>query len=219
MSDLCLYYPIVALFVHPGMITSYHVHINIDSHGDDLMSVTIAKWTIEQYHELVTTGILDDRRVELLDGDIVEMPPEGMPHAVYCGRTVKYLRNLLGDRAEIRETHPITLPNNSEPEPDVAIVRAPDTQYLAHHPYPEDIFWLIEYSDTTLAKDLNTKQRIYAQAGILEYWVVNLQASELIVFRGIDNDGYETQTKLTDGSIAPLSFLDLVIEVSRLFSI
>jgi Uma2 family endonuclease len=147
------------------------------------------------------------------------MAPEGMPHAVYCGRTVKYLRNLLGERAEIRETHPITLPNNSEPEPDVAIVRSPDTQYFAHHPYPEDIFWLIEYSDTTLSKDLNAKQRIYAQAGILEYWVVNLQASVLIVFRGIGNDGYQTETKLTSGSISPLSFSDIEVEVRRLFSI
>lgn len=183
------------------------------------MSITIAKWTIEQYHELVATGILDDRQVELLAGDIVEMPLEGMPHAVYCGRTVEYLRSLLTDRANVRETHPITLPNNSEPEPDVAIVHAPDTQYLAHHPYPEDIFWLIEYSDTTLAKDLNTKQRIYAQAGILEYWVVNLQASELIVFRGISNDGYRAKTTSINGSIAPLSFPDLEVEVRRLFSI
>ena len=183
------------------------------------MSITIAKWTIEQYHELVTTGILDDRRVELLDGDIVEMAPEGMPHAVFCGKAVKYLRNLLGDSAEIRETHPITLPNNSEPEPDVAIVRSPDTQYLAHHPYPEDVFWLIEYSDSTLAKDLNAKQSIYAQAGILEYWVVNLQASELVVFREAGNDGYQTETKLTSGSISPVSFSDIEVEVRRLFSI
>jgi Uma2 family endonuclease len=183
------------------------------------MSITIAKWTIKQYHELVTTGILDDRRVELLEGDIVEMAPEGMPHAVYCGRTVEYLRELLRDRAKVRETHPITLPNNSEPEPDVAIVRSPDTQYLAHHPYPEDIFWLIEYSDTTLAKDINAKQRIYAQAGILEYWVVNLQASELIVFIEVGSDGYLSKTKLNSGSISPLSFPDIEVEVRRLFSI
>jgi Uma2 family endonuclease len=219
MSDLSLYYPIVAIFVHPGMITSYHVHINIDSHGDDLMSITIAKWTIEEYHELIAKGILDDRRVELLDEDIVEMPPAEMPHAIYCGRTVEYLRELLRDRAKIREAHPVTLPNNSEPEPDVAIVRAPDTQYLAHHPYPADIFWLIEYSDTTLAKDLNTKQRIYARARILEYWVVNLQASELVVFKGVGNDGYQTETRLNDGSIAPSSFPDLEVEVRELFSI
>ena len=98
-------------------------------------------------------------------------------------------------------------------------MRSPDTQYLAHHPYPADIFWLIEYADTTLAKDLNTKQRIYARAGILEYWVVNLQASELVVFRGAGNDGYETEDRLSNGSIAPLSFPDFEVEVSRLFSI
>ncbi len=184
-----------------------------------LMSVTIAKWTIDQYHELVATGILDDRRVELLAGDIIEMPPEGMPHAFYCDRTVGYLRELFKTRAKVREAHPITLPNDSEPEPDVAIVRPPDTQYLAHHPYPEDIFWLIEYADSTLAKDLNTKQQIYAQAGIGEYWVVNLTASELIVFRGAGHDGYETETKLNSGSIAPLSFPDIEVEVRRLFSI
>jgi Uma2 family endonuclease len=190
-----------------------------NSQGDERMSITIAKWTIDQYHELIAKGILEDRRVELLNGDIVEMPPEGMPHAVYCGRTVEYLRELLRDRAKVRETHPITLPNNSEPEPDVAIVKSPDTQYLAHHPYPEDIFWLIEYSDSTLAKDLNTKQQIYAQAGILEYWVVNLKASELIMFRGVGADGYNTENRLNSGSISPLSFPDIEVEVKRLFSI
>jgi Uma2 family endonuclease len=183
------------------------------------MSITIAKWTIDQYHELIATGMLADRSVELLLGDIVEMPPEGMPHAVFCGRTVEYLRKLISGRATVREAHPITLPNDSEPEPDVAIVRAPDTQYLTHHPYPEDIFLLIEYADSTLAKDVNTKQRIYAAAGILEYWVVNLQASELIVFRGIENNGYETETKLSSGTIVPLSFLDIEVDVKRLFSV
>jgi Uma2 family endonuclease len=183
------------------------------------MSINIAKWTIDQYHELIATGMLAERSVELLIGDIVEVPPEGMPHAVFCGRTVEYLRKLISGRATVREAHPITLPNDSEPEPDVAIVRAPDTQYLTHHPYPEDIFWLIEYADSTLAKDVNTKQRIYAAAGILEYWVVNLQASELIVFRGIENNGYETETKLSSGTVVPLSFLDIEVDVKRLFSV
>jgi Uma2 family endonuclease len=91
------------------------------------MSITIAKWSIDQYHELIARGVLDDRKVELLAGVIVETPPEGTPHAFYCGRTVEYLRDLLRNRAEVREAHPITLPNHSEPEPDVAIVRVPDT--------------------------------------------------------------------------------------------
>jgi Uma2 family endonuclease len=191
------------------------------------MTVTTAKWTIAEYHQLVETGILDDKRVELLQGIIVDMPPEGLPHTFYCSESVDYLRNLLGDfpeerlrqRAKVREAHPITLPNNSEPEPDIAIVRTPTRQYRTHHPYPADIFWLIEYSDTTLRKDLNDKKRVYAEAGIEEYWVVNLQSSELIVFRDLHNDTYQSETRLATGNISPLSFPDLQIHVSKLFTI
>ena len=183
------------------------------------MTVTTAKWTIEEYHQLVEAGILDDKRVELLEGIIVDMPPEGMPHAVYCSESASYLRELLGNRAAVREGHPITLPNDSEPEPDIAIVRAPSRQYLTHHPYPADVFWLIEYANSTLKKDLNEKKRVYAEAGIGEYWVVNLQTSELIVFRDLDRDVYQSQTRLVTGNISPLSFPDLQINVSKLFTI
>jgi Uma2 family endonuclease len=182
------------------------------------MTLTTAKWTIAEYHQLVETGLLDDRQVELLKGIIVEMPPEGMPHAVYCTDAVEYLRSVLGNRAAVREAHPITLPNDSEPEPDIAIVAAPNRQYLAHHPYPADIFWLIEYSNTTLAKDLKAKKQVYAEAGIEEYWVVNLQASELIIFRDRSIDTYQSELKLTTGNISPLSFPDIQIEVTKLFT-
>jgi Uma2 family endonuclease len=183
------------------------------------MTLTTAKWTIEEYHRLVETGLLDDKRVELLEGIIVDMAPEGMPHAVYCSESIKYLRTLLGDRAEVREAHPITLPNNSEPEPDIAIVRAPIRQYLTHHPYPADIFWLIEYADTTLHKDINEKKRVYAEAVIQEYWVVNLQVPELIIFRDLENNTYRSETILTTGNISSLSFPDVQIDVSKLFTI
>ena len=182
------------------------------------MSITIAKWTIEQYHKLVNAGMLIDRRVELLAGDIIEMSPEGMFHAVYCGDAVDYLKQLLGHRAKVREAHPITLPDDSEPEPDIAVVKPAPTRYLDHHPYPEDIFWLVEYADSTLIKDVNIKQRLYAQAGIIEYWIVNLQASELIVFRGTNGTSYGTETRLVTGNISPLSFPDIKVEVRRLFS-
>ena len=183
------------------------------------MTITTAKWTIAEYHQLVETGILDDRQVELLEGIIVDMPPEGLPHAFYCDESVVYLRTLLGDRAKVREAHPITLPNDSEPEPDIAIVRTPNLQYRTHHPYPSDIFWLIEYADTTLRKDLNEKKRVYAQAGIEEYWVVNLQIPELIVFRDLTIDTYQSETRLATGHISPLSFPDIQIDVTKLFTV
>lgn len=83
------------------------------------MNVTTAKWTIDDYHRMIQVGLLDDRRVELLNGEIVEMSPEGESHAYYCTATKDYLTKLLGNRATIREAKPITIPTSySEPEPD-----------------------------------------------------------------------------------------------------
>lgn len=85
------------------------------------MSVTIAKWTLNEYHQMIKAGLLDNRKVELLKGKIVEMPPEGEAHAYFSSEAEEYLRKLLGNRATIRSAKPITLPDNSEPEPDIAV--------------------------------------------------------------------------------------------------
>lgn len=141
------------------------------------MALSTVKWTIEDYHRIVDTGILEDRQVELLNGEIVVMPSEGPPHAAYSQAGADYLRALLGNHAKIREGKPITLPNSdSEPELDIAVVAPhPIAVYVQHHPYPEDIFWLIEFSNSSLNKDMEEKSRIYAAAGISEYWVINLR--------------------------------------------
>ena len=107
--------------------------------------------------------------------------------------------------------------NDSEPEPDIAIVRTPDTLYQTRHPFPEDIFWLIEIANSTLAKDLGVKRDLYAQAGIPEYWVMNLQTSELVVFRDLIDNKYRSEICLNDGNISPLAFPDISIDISRLF--
>ncbi|HEY9643366.1 MAG TPA: Uma2 family endonuclease, partial [Coleofasciculaceae cyanobacterium] len=148
------------------------------------MTVTTAKWSVEDYHRMIEAGLLDDRPVELLNGEIIEMTPEREPHANSSSEAGDYLRDLLGSRAKVREGHPITIPSsNSEPEPDLAIVRRRDAGYRDHHPYPSDIFWLVEFSNSSLKKDLDPKAKAYAAAGIAEYWVVNLQAMDLVVMR------------------------------------
>jgi Uma2 family endonuclease len=167
---------------------------------------------------MVETGLLDDRHVELLRGEIIEISPEGAPHSSYCGETVEYLRRMLGDRAKVREAHPITLPNNSEPEPDIAIVKVRATLYRDRHPQPEDIFWLIEISNSTLAVDLGIKREIYAAAGIQEYWVMNLQKSLLVVFRDLTTMGHQSETIFSGGTISPLAFKDVSIELQQLFA-
>lgn len=182
------------------------------------MSVTIAKWTLEEYHRMIEAGILDDRQVELLRGEIVEMSPEGEPHAFDSNQTFKYLIKLLDGLADVRGAKPITLPNQSEPEPDLAIVQDLGREYREHHPYPENIFWLIEYSNSSLSKDLGIKRRIYAEVGIREYWVVNLKKSELTVFRDPQDGDYRSETTLTTDTIAPLAFPDLSISVDRILN-
>jgi Uma2 family endonuclease len=175
------------------------------------------KWTLDEYHRLVEVGFLNDKPVELLEGELIEMAPEGTHHAAYSQDFADYLRTLLGKRAKIREAKPITLPNHSEPEPDIAIVVPhPLETYLQHHPYPDDIYWLIEYSDSSLTKDLEVKSTIYARAKIAEYWVVNLKSRTLIVLRAPEGEEYQQRQTLSMGSISPFAFSDVVIEVSRL---
>lgn len=180
------------------------------------MTVAIAKWTLEEYHRLVESGLLAHRQVELIKGEIVEMPPEGEPHAYSSTESGNYLVRLLGTKATIRPAKPITLPNQSEPEPDVAVVQPLGREYLSHHPYPENIFWLIEYSDSTLAKDLNVKTGVYAEVNIPEYWVVDLKTQRLIVFRDPQLGQYNSHQEYTSGTITALAFPDIPISVQAI---
>ena len=182
------------------------------------MSIIAAKWSIDEYHQMISSRILENRRVELLKGEVVEMSPEGEPHAYFSSEAGEYLIRLLGDRATIRFAKPITLPHDSEPEPDIAIVQRLGRTYLEHHPYPENIFWLIEYSDSTLVKDLETKTKIYAEVGIPEYWVVNLKRRHLIVFRDPQDGDYTSKQTLTAGIVNPLAFPDVAVSVSAIVS-
>ncbi|EAZ89801.1 Uma2 family endonuclease [Crocosphaera chwakensis] len=182
------------------------------------MSVTLAKWTIDEYHSMIEAGLLDNRRVELLKGEIVEMSPEGEAHAYFSSEAEDYLRGLLDDLAIIRSGKPITLPDNSEPEPDIAIAQKLGKEYLTHHPYPENVFWLIEYANSSLDKDLNVKTKIYAEAGIKEYWVVNLKKRQLIIFREPQETEYTSKSTVSTGVIYPLAFPHLAVEVNAIIS-
>jgi Uma2 family endonuclease len=181
------------------------------------MTLITAKWNLDDYHQMIASGLLDDRSLELINGEIIQMSPEGISHSFYCRGTAKYLRTILGDLAEVSEAHPIMIPNDSEPEPDIAILRTPDTLYQNRHPLPADVFWLIEIANTTLVKDLGVKKDLYARAGIPEYWVMNLQTAELVVFRDLMVAEYRSELRLSSETISPLAFPDIFVDVSRLF--
>ena len=179
----------------------------------------LAKWSVEDYHQMIAAGIISDRRVELIEGEIIEVSPEGPTHSSFCDRIAEYLREKFRGIAKVREAHPITL-NASEPEPDIAIVRLKDNNYRDRHPYPEDIYWLIEIADSTLSKDKEIKKKIYAIAGIKEYWIIDLNNRKLIVYLNPNREDYEQEIEL-DRSISiinPLAFPAIAIEVEKLLS-
>jgi Uma2 family endonuclease len=176
---------------------------------------TLAKWSVEDYHNMIATGILGDRRVELLGGEIVEMSPESPLHYYQAQSNVDYLQSLLNNKAHVRFNGPITL-LDSEPEPDLVIVKLPQERYIDHHPNPQEIFWLIEVSQSTLNYDLHDKKKSYARNKIEEYWIIDLKNSQLYVFRNPVDEDYQTKLILTEGKLNPLAFPDVQISVNKL---
>ncbi len=186
--------------------------------------VTPKRFTIDEYHRLIELGFLNENdRIELIRGELIQMVAKDTPHTV-CGSILcRQLDRLLGDRAVIRGQDPITLPNHSEPEPDVAIARGKDEDYLPHHPYPEDIFLVVEISDSTLDFDQTTKLEIYAEAGISDYWIVNLNARQLERY----SQPYQNaqgkfnylgkQISLPHQSVTIPGFEDVLLDLSRIF--
>ncbi len=178
---------------------------------------TLHKWSVEDYHQIIESGILEGKSVELLEGEIVSMSPEKPIHSSRIDTVADYLRDILQGVAKVREAHPITL-DNSEPEPDIAIVRFDDNNYSNRHPYPQDIYWLIEVSNKTLTKDLEEKSLIYARNGIPEYWVIDLLNNKLWVFTNPQQNSYLDKQEVTTDCINPLAFHKISIEVKKLLT-
>ncbi|MGB3404539.1 MAG: Uma2 family endonuclease [Microcoleaceae cyanobacterium] len=170
-------------------------------------------WTVEDYHQMITTGILTtDDRVELLSGQIVEIVPQEPPHASNVSSFNTDLVVRFASLALVRTQLPITISPNSEPEPDLALVRIDPQYYRERHPTPEDVFLLIEIADSTLKRDCIYKAQIYAEAGILEYWVVDVKQRQVIVYRQPQGNIYQSEQilSITD-QIAPLAFPEVMI--------
>jgi len=165
---------------------------------------------------MIESGLLAGRQVELIDGQILDMVPELPIHRVTYRRGAKYLEALLGDRAVVFATAPITLPTGGEPQPDICIAAPPESRYDECHPAPADIYWLIEVSNSTLAYDLDEKARLYARSGIQDYWVLDIQGSQLRVHRQPENGEYRFVRRFTSGNVTPVVLPEVKVEVNRL---
>jgi Uma2 family endonuclease len=175
------------------------------------------RWTREEYERMVDAGAFEGLHIELLDGVVYEMTPQSSPHAGVTAMIAEELRPIFGAAFEIRQQLPFRLSARSLPEPDLAVVPA-DPQgrhYISGHPAKAAL--LIEVSDSSLRHDRERKQRRYAQAGIPEYWIVNLVAKRLEVYREPGSKGYASRVDLgLEDSIAPLARPDAEILVARL---
>jgi Uma2 family endonuclease len=174
-----------------------------------------AKWSIEDYHQMIAAGILADRRVELLQGEIIEMSPELPIHYDTTDEGADYLKQRFAGKAKVRFNGPITL-SDSEPEPDIVIAQLKAQSYRSQHPRPEEIYLVIEFANTSLTKDLGQKAQLYAAAGIPEYWVVDLNLREIHLFRQIQSDRYSQHTQVATGTLTIAPFPTIAIDVTRL---
>jgi Uma2 family endonuclease len=144
--------------------------------GARYMSIAQAKrFSLDEYHRLTELGFFhEDDRIELIDGELIQMVSKGRPHETCLRNLWKQLPKLIGDIATLQSQAPITLPPHSEPEPDFAIVQNKDDNYLSAHPAPADILLVIEVSDSSLDYDQVVKIPLYAKARISHYWIFNL---------------------------------------------
>ncbi|MBD2029494.1 Uma2 family endonuclease [Phormidium sp. FACHB-322] len=142
---------------------------------------------------MISAGILTpEDRVELLDGQIVEMVPQDPPHASRIDDGGDYLKAVFANRAKVRVQLPITLAPGSEPEPDFAIVRIDENRYRDRHPQSQDVLLLIEVADSTLKRDRIYKAEIYAKAGISEYWIVDFKKRQVVVSQDPQDGVYQS---------------------------
>jgi Uma2 family endonuclease len=148
---------------------------------------------------MAQTGILaPDDRVELVNGEIVEMTPMGPRHASRTRHIAKLLERLAGDEALVSIQLPVTL-GFAEPYPDVSVAHWRADLYETAHPTPAEVLLLVEVADSTVLFDRNVKSEMYAQAGIAEYWVVDLPRDSVAVFRSPRGDRYAEVRELSRG--------------------
>jgi len=173
--------------------------------------VQVIRWTRHEYERMADIGLFEGRRVQLIDGEIFETTPMREPHAVALVLSVERFSAICGNGYHLRVQTPLAVGGDSEPEPDVAIVRGDARAYVDAHPTTAVL--VVEISDSTLRFDLGRKRTLYAAAGISEYWVLDLNARAMHIFRGLRPASetaaatYSEQTMVDEtASVSPLAF-------------
>ncbi|MBI2217200.1 MAG: Uma2 family endonuclease [Candidatus Rokubacteria bacterium] len=163
-------------------------------------------FTVQEYHRMGEAGVLaEDERVELIEGEIVTMPPIGEGHARSVDGAAELLITRLGQRARVRIQGPVDVGQRSEFQPDLAVLRREPACVGAEHPGPDDILLIIEVADTSLERDRGLKLPVYARAGVGEVWIVNLRAGLIEVYRQPGGGAYRDVSTVGRGERLTIS--------------
>jgi Uma2 family endonuclease len=164
--------------------------------------------TVDEYYRMAEVGILaPDARVELIEGEIVDVTPIGSRHASLVNRLNRMLTVAVGERAIVQVQGPVRLGDRSEPEPDVALLKPRTDFYRDKHPTAEDVLLIIEVSDTMLAYDRSVKVPLYARHGVAEVWLIDLQSNRVSIHRNPQNGAYADVSTFDRPGIAMPSLL------------
>ena len=176
------------------------------------------RWTVAEYHRMAEVGLLhEDSRVELIDGEIIEMAPIGSEHAGHNNHLLSLLAYHLHGKAIVAGQNPVILGGYEEPQPDIALLRWRNDYYRTAHPRAEDVLLIIEISDGTLLYDRDVKIPLYAKNGIPEVWLLDIQNRQLEIYREPINGVYQQRDCRCTGQITPILCPDAVIDLAELF--
>ena len=189
--------------------------------GEDTVAVTLRRrrFTLDEYHRMGEAGILGtDDRVELIEGEIIEMSPIGSRHAGTVARIHHLFSIRLLDQALVWIQNPLLLVRHqSEPEPDVMLLAPRADFYTSSLPEPPDVRLLVEVADSSLLFDRRTKFPLYARSGVAEAWLVDLDSGRLEVHRGAGGAGYrDVRVLRADEMFSPVAFPDLTLTLRDL---
>lgn len=178
------------------------------------MSTPMESWprrhriTVDEYYRMAEIGVLArDARVELIEGEIIDMAPIGPEHASVVDQLTRLLVRAAGDAAIVRIQGSVRLSQITEPEPDVAVLRPRRDFYRHGHPTGADILLLVEVSDSTLRYDRDVKVPLYARYGVAEVWIVDLQHGCLVAYGGLTDGEYRSKTSAELTGVVALAAL------------
>lgn len=175
--------------------------------------------SVDDFHRMGDAGLFTpEARVELIEGEIIDMTPIGSAHASRVKRLLDVLTSALHGRAIVAVQDPVRLGSRSEPQPDLAVLRYRSDFYASAHPEAADILLLIEVADTTARFDREVKIPLYARHGVSEVWLVDLEAGRFEMYREPRTGAYQSVVPCPDGAVSPGAFPEVAVDVGTLLN-